>query len=172
MHHDFGNHWLHGGQPLVGPGKPKLEQHGRVAGRARIHEGMTLPGCSLTDLGGYGPVVVAGVRSGPGQTSRTPVVGFQAHHWVAGGLARPNPSQPGGRLSGPPLGCGVFGQAKPFATWWSAFRPTTGLRSVWPGQTLRNLVVGFSSPPLGCGVFGQAKPFATWWSAFRPTTGL
>ena len=140
MHHDFGNHWLHGGQPLVGPGKPKLEQHGRVAGRARIHEGMTLPGCSLADLGGYGPVVVAGVRSGPGQTSRTPVVGFQAHHWVAGGLARPNPSQPGGRLSGPPLGCGVFGPAKPFATWWSAVWLTIGLRRVWQKPFLNQLL--------------------------------
>ena len=108
----------------------------------------------------------------PGQTLRNPVVGFQAHHWVVECLARPNPSQPGGRLSGPPLGCGVFGPAKPFATWWSAFQAhhwvVECLARPNPSQPGGRL----SGPPLGCGEFGQAKPFATWWSAFRPTIGL
>jgi hypothetical protein len=57
---------------------------------------------------GYGPVVVAGVRSGPGQTISTPVVGLMAHHWVGGGLA-----------------------AKPFPNRGSALGPTTGLEGVW-----------------------------------------
>ena len=79
MNHAAVNHW-------VVPGKPKLQQHVRVAGRARIHEGMTLPGGSLTDLGGKGP----GWRG--------------CEEW-----AKPNLSQTGGRHSGSPLGCGWFG---------------------------------------------------------------
>ena len=92
----------------VGPGKPRLRHRVRGAGRARTHEGMPCRVVAFADLGGYGPVVVAGVRSGPSQTTFTPGVGLMAHHWVEGGLA-----------------------AKPFPNRWSALGPTTGLEVVW-----------------------------------------